>query len=277
MALSFATKRKRTAGSWRDDQQQQQNAQGSSSSSVVFGELKKELAERERTKAQRKRELEAEAKIIARTREFSESLSTVVLMDVEAGSASGRMIFELFEDVAPRTVKNFVTLANDERYDGTLFYKIEPGVACSGGDYERNDGTAGRSTYGRDFEHENYTLKHTDAGVLATVGRTVNSKFQIIFAEQPAFDGRQVVFGRLVDGFAILREIEKASSARILKCASVPPKGGSRQATVEAYAAPLHLPKPKDDPKHLARSFRNKANYYDNSTRSALFSWTTSC
>ena len=111
-----------------------------------------------------------------------------------------------------------------------------------------------------------------------------NSQFQILLDEKPELDGRQVVFGRLVDGFAILREIETLGSAtgaakeraKISACGACA-KNPTLKAAIEAYAAELVLPKEFTDMKTMARNYRNKTNYYDNSTRSALFSWTTSC
>lgn len=267
MALSFSTKRK--AGSWRENTKKQKDD--------AYDKLKQELAERDRIKEQRKRELDREAAIIGRTRGESSKLGVLAYMDVEVQAASGRMIFELFSDVVPRTVKNFVNLAKAGKYDGTVFYRVEPGVACTGGDVEhKNDGTGG----GRDSANENHTLKHTNAGVLSMWCRKPNcnnSQFQILFEEQPHLDGRQVVFGRLVDGFAILREIEKAPSslAKVVACVMIDDDGGL-ESIVEKYSKPVVLPK-KADIKDIARNYRNKTNYYDNSTRSALFSWTTSC
>lgn len=264
----------------------------------AFGKLKRDLAERERIKAHRKREMDRETAVIARTRGEGETTGMMAYLDVEIlpsklgeETAFGRMIFELFEDVVPRTVKNFVSLVEGHKgdsYIGTAFYRVEPGKACTCGDVEhKNDGTGGRSIYGRDFEDENYTLKHTNAGVLTMYSRrpnSNNSQFQILFAERPDLDGRQVVFGRLVEGFAILREIEKLGSqtgvpthvAKIKACALIDRKP-TVDLTLQAYQAPLILPKPKDDAKAIARNYRNKTKYYDTSTRSALFSWTTSC
>ncbi len=110
------------------------------------------------------------------------------------------------------------------------------------------------------------------------------SQFEILLDERPELDGRRVVFGRLVDGYAILRELEKLGTvtgvpkelARIAAC-GICEKQETSAAIVEKYQAELIIPKEVADMKEMARNYRNKTNYYDNSTRSALFSWTTSC
>ena len=207
-------------------------------------------------------------------------------------AGKGRLIFELFEDVVPRTCKNFCQLVTGEKgdglsYAGSAFFRVEPGKGVCGGDIDKNDGTGGRSVYGRDYEDENHRLKHTNAGVLTTLTKRPNanqSQFEILLDERPELDGRRVVFGRLVDGYAILRELEKLGTvtgvpkelARIAAC-GICDKMDTSAAIVEKYQSELIIPKEVADMKEMARNYRNKTNYYDNSTRSALFSWTTSC
>ena len=313
-AMNFSTKRKAKARSWKDvddapakkakdDGDREHGEEDGECEVDAFGELKRELAERERIKALRKKELAKAAAVIGRTRGDDEGgearrPGVHVWLDVEIPKRStheagrGRLICELFEDVVPRTAKNFLSLITGEKGDGlelagTVFHRVEPGVAVTGGDVDRGDGSGGRSIYGRDFEDENHTLKHTNAGVLTMHSRrpnSNNSQFQILLDERPELDGRQVVFGRLVDGFAILREVEKLGTAtgapkelaKIARC-GVCKMHATVEETLEAYRTDLVLCKEVTDMKQMARNYRNKTNYYDNSTRSALFSWTTSC
>ena len=316
--MNFSTKRK-ARRSWRDaeaapakqareapgDREAGEAAGEEEEAEDAFGALKRDLAERERIKAARKKELARAAAVISRTRgdddgdgSAARKPGILVWLDVEIPKRSthesgrGRLICEVFEDVVPRTAKNFVSLVTGEKGDGlclagTVFHKVEPGRGITGGDVDKGDGSGGRSIYGRDFEDENHTLKHTNAGVLSMVSRrpnSNNSQFMILLDERPDLDGRQVVFGRLVDGFAILREIEKLGTvngaprelAKIARCGVCEAKA-SLEDTLEAYRTDLVLCKEVSDMKQMARNYRNKTNYYDNSTRSALFSWTTSC
>jgi len=316
-AMNFSTKRKKTARSWRDsgapeekkvkgDAEREKEAgeddDEEEGSVDAFAKLKRELAERERIKAHRRKELARASAVLARTRgEVGEGeerkvgihafLDLTIAKRSTHDAGSGRLIVELFEDVVPRTVKNFVALITGEKGDGlhlkgTKFHRVD-GAAATGGDVDRADGSGGRSIYGRDFEDENHSLKHTNAGVLTMFSKrpnSNNSQFQILFDEKPDLDGRQVVFGRLVDGFAILKEIEKLGTPTgmpgadvvIVDCGLMT-LGDDYEASLESYRTDLLLPKEVTDMKTMAKNYRNKTNFYDNSTRSALFSWTTSC
>ena len=310
--MNFSTKRAgKKRPSWRDAQDEpsakkqdtsnrEAGEDASDDEGDAFEALKRDLATRERIKAQRKKQLDKEASIIARTRgdDADRKPGVHVWLDVTIPKRSthdagkGRLIFELFEDVVPRTCKNFCQLITGEKgdglhYQGSAFFRVEPGKGVCGGDVDKNDGTGGRSVYGRDYEDENHRLKHTNAGVLTTLTKRPNanqSQFEILLDERPELDGRRVVFGRLVDGYAILRELEKLGTvtgvpkelARIAAC-GICDKLETSAAIVEKYQAELLIPKEVADMKEMARNYRNKTNYYDNSTRSALFSWTTSC
>jgi len=112
----------------------------------------------------------------------------------------GTIKLELFADKAPRTVKNFVDLANRGFYDGLKFHRVisdfmiqtgDPtGTGCGGPGYEFDD----------EFHPE---LKHDGPGVLsmANAGPNTNgSQFFITHVACPRLDGRHSVFGKVVEG-----------------------------------------------------------------------------
>lgn len=85
----------------------------------------------------------------------------------------------------------------------TPFHRIVVGYWCQGGDVTRFNGTGGASIYGDTFENENFELRHTGPGVLSMCaddeGRN-DSKFNLTFKRLETADGRNVVFGQVIDG-----------------------------------------------------------------------------
>ncbi|CAN7939697.1 unnamed protein product, partial [Ixodes hexagonus] len=138
-----------------------------------------------------------------------------VYFDIEADRTPlGRIVMQLRPDVVPKTAENFRMLCTHERGFGYLysrFHRIIPSFMCQGGDITNHDGTGGYSVYGASFDDENFHLRHGDFGALsmASTGRNTNrSQFFITTGESEWLDGRHVVFGRVIDGFEIVRKME---------------------------------------------------------------------
>lgn len=79
-----------------------------------------------------------------------EAGDTVAIMHTNMGDISIR----LFPDAAPKTVQNFITLANQGKYNGVTFHRVIKDFMIQGGDFEKGDGTGGSSIYGEKFEDE---------------------------------------------------------------------------------------------------------------------------
>jgi cyclophilin family peptidyl-prolyl cis-trans isomerase len=129
-------------------------------------------------------------------------------------TSMGNFTIELFEAQTPKTVDNFVKLAEKNFYDGVIFHRVIDGFMIQGGD---PTGT-GRGGPGYQFADEIHPqLKHTSDGTLsmANAGPNTNgSQFFITLAPTPHLDGRHTVFGKVVEGMDVVKKIGKTPTAR---------------------------------------------------------------
>ncbi|CBF78346.1 hypothetical protein AN8605.2 [Aspergillus nidulans FGSC A4] len=142
-----------------------------------------------------------------------------VFFDITAnGEPLGRVEFKLFDDVVPKTARNFRELATGQHgfgYKGSPFHRVIPQFMLQGGDFTRQNGTGGKSIYGEKFEDENFTLKHDRPYLLsmANAGRNTNgSQFFITTVKTSWLDGAHVVFGEVVKGQEVVDAVEKLGS-----------------------------------------------------------------
>lgn len=147
-----------------------------------------------------------------------------VYMDVSIGGrGGGRVIFELFTDLTPRTAENFRGLCTGEYgigrntkkklcYEGCLFFRSVKDFMVQSGDFQFNTGDGGESIYGGTFNDEDFSRRHTQGGVLsmANKGRNTNaSQFFITLSRAQRLDNKHIVFGQVVDGMDVIRAISK--------------------------------------------------------------------
>ena len=122
-------------------------------------------------------------------------------------TSKGKIVIELYRDEAPKTVENFVTLANKGFYNGLTFHRIIPGFMIQGGD-PSGDGTGGPGyTFEDEFVPE---LHHDSAGTVSMANRgpdTNGSQFFITLAPTPWLDGKHTIFGHVVEGQDVVDQI----------------------------------------------------------------------
>jgi peptidyl-prolyl isomerase D len=135
----------------------------------------------------------------------------VGLKDSYKNETIGRIIIELFSREVPKTSLNFYTLCKNKKYKDVLFHRIIKNFMIQGGDITNNNGTGGYSIYGDNFPDENFIFKHNTPGLLSMANsgpNTNGSQFFITTTETPHLDNKHVVFGKIVDGYNIVKSME---------------------------------------------------------------------
>ncbi len=121
----------------------------------------------------------------------------------------GAITLELFEDDAPNTVANMISLAEQGFYDGLSFHRVIANFMIQGG-CPKGTGTGGPGyRFGDEFVSHR---RHDAAGILsmANAGPNTNgSQFFITHGPQPHLDGRHTVFGKVIDGLDIVNATQQ--------------------------------------------------------------------
>ncbi len=147
----------------------------------------------------------------------------IVFFDMTADDAPmGLIVIELYSDVVPRTAENFRALCTGEMgadltFKGSVFHRVIPGIALQGGDITNGDGTGGKSIFGPNFADENFNLQHTAPGIVSMFNAgpgTNGSQFLINLDANSTLDRKNVVFGKVTTGMAVVKAIESLGSAR---------------------------------------------------------------
>src|SRR5213083_286409 len=128
----------------------------------------------------------------------------------------GTIELELFDEDAPKTVDNFVKLAEDGFYDGVIFHRVIEGFMIQGGD------PTGTGSGGPGYQFDDEANDHRvvrGALAMANAGPNTNgSQFFIVTADDASWlDGKHTVFGRVTSGMDVvdtISEVERDSSDR---------------------------------------------------------------
>jgi peptidyl-prolyl cis-trans isomerase A (cyclophilin A)/peptidyl-prolyl cis-trans isomerase-like 1 len=130
---------------------------------------------------------------------------SVALFETTMGSFK----IELFDDLAPQTVRNFVDLAERGFYDGVIFHRVIDGFMIQGGDPTGTGSGGPGHTIPDEFGEG---LNHDVPGVLSMANAgpgTGGSQFFITLAPTPWLDGKHAIFGRTISGLDVVQAIGK--------------------------------------------------------------------
>lgn len=160
-----------------------------------------------------------------------ENKNPIVTIEMESGK---KIVAELYPNIAPNTVNNFVTLINKGFYNGVIFHRVIEGFMLQGGCPNGTGmGGPGHSIKG-EFRGNGFTnnLNH-EAGVLS-MARTMapnsaGSQFFVMHKNSPHLDGQYAGFGRVIEGMDVVNEIattrtdrgDKPSTPQVMKTVTV--------------------------------------------------------
>ncbi|KAG6509140.1 hypothetical protein ZIOFF_034531 [Zingiber officinale] len=137
-----------------------------------------------------------------------------VFLDVDIdGQHLGRIVIGLYGEVVPKTAgeKKNGTGGRNLHYKGTKFHRIVSGFVIQGGDVTNSHGKGSESIYGGTFPDENFSVKHSRAGIVSMVNSgpdSNGSQFFITTVKASWLDGEHVAFGRAIQGIDTVFAIE---------------------------------------------------------------------
>jgi dolichyl-diphosphooligosaccharide--protein glycosyltransferase len=143
----------------------------------------------------------------------TETTETIQNQIATISTTLGDIVIDLKPEVAPKTVENFVKLANSNFYDGTLFHRIIPDFMIQGGDpntISGPPGTWGTGGPGYSIPAEISDLKHTKYVVSMARGQDIDSagsQFFIMVGEASWLDGQYTIFGEVIEGQDVVDQI----------------------------------------------------------------------
>ncbi|KAG9017198.1 hypothetical protein FRB90_001366 [Tulasnella sp. 427] len=169
---------------------------------------------------------------------------------------AGRVVFELFTDLVPKTSENFRALCTGElgrsktsdiplHYKGSTVHRSVANFMIQGGDFTKGNGKGGESIYGEPFDDEDLSRALDSEGLLCMANKGPNtngSQWFITLKECPHLNGKHVVFGRVASGFDIVKRISEIPTDE--KSRPLQPVVISHSAELELRRVPPKLQAP---------------------------------
>lgn len=149
------------------------------------------------------------SKALADYKSKYEGKKPIVTIEMEDGS---KITAELYPNIAPQTVDNFVDLIQSGFYDGLIFHRVIPGFMIQGGDPKGNGTGGSEKTIPGEFSYNGFEnkLKHT-RGVLSMARSqavdSASSQFFIMVKDTDSLDGKYASFGKVTDGMDAVDKI----------------------------------------------------------------------
>jgi peptidyl-prolyl cis-trans isomerase B (cyclophilin B) len=145
------------------------------------------------------------------------SIDTAKKYSATLETSSGTIVVDLFPKEAPKTVNNFVFLARDGFYDGTVFHRVIPDFMIQGGDPTGS----GRGGPGYRFEDETKGSPHkhkVGSLSMANAGPNTNgSQFFITHVETSWLDGKHTIFGQVRSGQDVVDKVKQGDTLKSVK------------------------------------------------------------
>lgn len=139
------------------------------------------------------------------------SLVYAVDKEIVFETTKGNIVFEMYPEIAPKTVENFVGLVKKGYYDGVIFHRVIKDFMIQSGD-PTGTGRGGSSIWGKPFKDEfkpGVVFDRDGILAMANAGRNTNgSQFFITTKATPWLNGRHTIFGSVLDGFDVVINIE---------------------------------------------------------------------
>lgn len=132
----------------------------------------------------------------------------------------GEISLELYPDLAPETVENFVELAEDGFYDGTVFHRVIENFIIQGGGYDENLKEQKTSSIKGEFSENGFENSLSHVRGVISMARTqdkdsATSQFFIVQTDSPHLDGKFAAFGRVTEGMDIVDEIASVRTGSV--------------------------------------------------------------
>lgn len=133
-------------------------------------------------------------------------VSGIPVVSIEMDKGKGKIVFEMYPDVAPKTVERISHLVESGFYNGLTFHRFEPGFVIQGGDPKGN-GTGGSGVKIPAEFNKNPHVAGTVAMARSGDPNSADSQFYICLAPAPFLDGNYTVFGQVTEGMDVVQEV----------------------------------------------------------------------